>query len=227
MLELALEEGNTGEPFEPNWLRRWSVSQLRLTLSMASMASSSTRRSKQRGHSAAGGKQIAIAWGNGRRQVGRQPMGGRVRLVVRPWSTSGPCRVPGGTRGSTSLRYHVERLDERRRLGGKVDPSKRSLFDAPISATGRATAIRSLSLWSPTARRASAARRAIGGCPRCTPDAVRPVACFLGYNQLSSHEVFAGWTRAAGGTAGTVAFGAVVDDLVNGVVEFAQRPRRR
>lgn len=46
------------------------------------------------------------------------------------------------------------------------------------------------------------------------------------YEPLSSHEVFRRWTAARAWSTGTVAFGAVVDDLVSGIVEFAGRPRR-
>lgn len=46
------------------------------------------------------------------------------------------------------------------------------------------------------------------------------------YEPLSKHEVFKRWTTTSPWADGTVAFGAVVDDLVDGVVEFARRPRR-
>lgn len=46
------------------------------------------------------------------------------------------------------------------------------------------------------------------------------------YEPLSSHEVFRRWTAARAWSTGTVAFGAVVDDLVSGIAEFAGRPRR-
>jgi hypothetical protein len=45
------------------------------------------------------------------------------------------------------------------------------------------------------------------------------------YYPLSSHEVFKRWTAARPWSTGTVAFGAVVDDLVGGVAEFARRSR--
>lgn len=45
------------------------------------------------------------------------------------------------------------------------------------------------------------------------------------YDPLSSHEVFKRWTAASRWSTGTVTFGGVIDDLVDGVVEFARRPR--
>lgn len=46
------------------------------------------------------------------------------------------------------------------------------------------------------------------------------------YDPLASHHVFKRWAAASPWSAGTIAFGGVVDPLVDGVAEFARRPRK-
>jgi hypothetical protein len=46
------------------------------------------------------------------------------------------------------------------------------------------------------------------------------------YEPLSGHEIFLQWSAASSWSAGTLAFGAVVDNLTRGITEFARLPRR-